>query len=109
MVETFGTKYETGRAEGEFLGWGTVKKYRLKWTNLKDQSESEYGGGHFSSKIWSEVRAQNEQKIVVQYIPAPFAAGFVTAVSNNKYAKDMYPSDPKVSAVDDVNPPSAGI
>ena len=34
MVETFGAQYETGRAEGEFLGRGTGKKYRGKWIDL---------------------------------------------------------------------------
>jgi hypothetical protein len=109
MVETYGAQYEIGRAEGVFLGRSTIKKFRLRWTNLKDPAKSEYGGSQFWSKHWSKVRAQNEQKIVVPDIPAPFAAGFVTAVSNRKDVLDQYPSDSKVSESDDVNRPSAGI
>ncbi len=109
MVETYGAQCEIGRAEGVFLGRSTIKKFRLRWANLKNPAKSEHGGSHFWSKIWSKVRAQNEQNIGVPDIPAPFAPGFVIAVSNSKDVSDQYPSDPEVSESDDVNRLSAGI
>jgi hypothetical protein len=109
MVETFGAQFETGRAEGEFLGRGSGKKYRVKWTNLKDPYEFEYGAGHCLFKDPSKVRAQNQPKNVVQPVLAPDSAGPVVAVSNDNDAADLYPSDPEVSEDDDVIPPSAGV
>ena len=46
MVLTFGAQYETGRAEGEFLGRGAGKKYRVKRTNLSGELLCEYGANH---------------------------------------------------------------
>ena len=109
MVKTFGAQYETGRAEGEFMGRGSGKKYRVKWNNLKDPCEIEYGAGHFWFKDPSKVRAQKLPKIVIPAALAPIAAGPIVAVSNDNDAEDVYPSDPEVSEDDDVIPPSAGI
>ncbi len=37
MAETFGAQYENGGSEGEFLGRGVGKKYRVEWTDLSDE------------------------------------------------------------------------
>jgi hypothetical protein len=68
MVETFGAQYETGRVEGEFMGRGSGKKYSVKWNNLKDPCEIEYGAGHFLFKDQSKVRAQNMPKMIFQLL-----------------------------------------
>ncbi len=83
----------------------------MKWTNLKDPCEIEYGSGHFLFKDPSKVRAQKQLKIAVPPAPAPVAAGPgpIAAVSNDNDAQDLYPSDEEVSDDDDVIPPSAGI
>ncbi len=46
MVETFGEKYATARVEGVFMGHGSVKKYCVKWTNLREELECDYGAVH---------------------------------------------------------------
>jgi hypothetical protein len=89
IVETFGAQFATGRAEGEFFGRGSGKKYFVKWTNLKDPYEFEYGAGHFFFKDPSKVRAPNQPKIVGTSAPAPNAAGINGPVSDDNDTEDL--------------------
>ena len=52
MVENFGGEWATARVEGVFLGQA-ARKYLVKWTNLKNPCEREYGANHaiFKSPI----------------------------------------------------------
>ena len=46
MRETFGAQYVQARLEGVIIGKGSTKKVSVKWTNLPDPNEFEYGYNH---------------------------------------------------------------
>jgi hypothetical protein len=46
MVETFGAQWDSARVEGILLGKASTKKVRIRWTNLKNPEEMEYGFAH---------------------------------------------------------------
>ena len=56
MVEIFRDQYATARVEGVFMGRGAGKKYRVKWTNLSEELECDYGAGHNLFKDPAAVR-----------------------------------------------------
>jgi hypothetical protein len=62
MVESFGAEYASSRAEGVIVGRGTNKKVRVRWTNLKDPEEIEYGFNHTIFKDPSDERREKAPK-----------------------------------------------
>jgi tetratricopeptide (TPR) repeat protein len=83
------------------MGKGSDKKIRVKWTNLPDPNEFEYGCNHSIFKDPSAPPRQKAQKIVHQSQIAPFAGGFITAGSNESDVVELHPSSPEVSDAED--------
>jgi hypothetical protein len=68
------------------MGSRVVEKHRVRWTNQEDLFEFSYGAGHFSLQKWRKLRAQNTKKM--------FSSPGVE-VYNDKYARDLYLSEPE--------------
>ena len=64
-------------------------------------------GGHISSEIKSKFCAQKQPKFVPRAPVASNAAGSSVAVSNDNYVRELYLSDPEVSAAGDLSQVSA--
>ena len=82
MRERFGAQYAQARLEGVIMGRGSTKKVRVKWTNLQDPNEFEYGFNHSIFKDPSAPPREKLQKIVHQMQIAPLAVGVSAAGSN---------------------------
>jgi hypothetical protein len=62
MREIFGAQYVQVRPEGVIMGRGATKKVCVKWTNLQDPNEFEYGFNHSIFKNPSEQPRQKSTK-----------------------------------------------
>jgi hypothetical protein len=108
MFKTFGAQYENGRTEGKFLGRRVGKMYRVKWTDLNDPYELEYGACLLLFKDLSKVRPQKQLKIVGPPALAPISVGSVVAVFNDYDGLEHCPSECEVSKQNDEISGSAG-
>jgi hypothetical protein len=109
MVETFGDQYATARVEGVFMGHGSGKKYCVKWTNLREDLECEYGAGHNLFKDPAAVRPQKQPKIHNQPAVVPSPDRSSGAGLNDTDGGELYLSDPEVSEPDVEDPQIPGI
>ncbi len=100
MVETFGNQYATARVEGVFLGCGAGKKYRVKWTNLREELENDYGAGHNLFKDPAAVQPQKQPKIHNQSGAAPNPDRSSGACLNENDGGELDLSDPEISESD---------
>jgi hypothetical protein len=62
MEQVFESEWSTARVEGVFLGRGSNRKYRVKWTNLGEELICEYAGNHKIFRDPSEVRPPKKIK-----------------------------------------------
>ncbi len=81
----------------------------MKWTNLSDPNEFEYGYNHSIFKDPSAPPQQKVQKIVHPPQIAPLAGGFSAAGSNENDVADLHPSSAKVLEDADEAGGNAGI
>jgi hypothetical protein len=65
MLENFGAQYVQARLEGVIMGRGANKEVRVKWTNLQDPNEFEYGFNHGIFKDPSAPSRQKAQKMFI--------------------------------------------
>ena len=91
------------------MGKGSTRKVRVKWTNLQDPNEFEYGYNHSIFKDPSAQPRKRAQKIAHQRQIAPLGGGVRDAVSNESGVLELYPSSAEVSAAEDEDDGSAGI
>ena len=108
MRENFGDQWATAQVEEVIVGKGATKKVRVKWTNLQDPNEFEYGFNHSIFKDPSAPPRQKAPKIIHQMQMAPLAAGISAAGSNENDVLELHPSSPKVSGAEDEADGSAG-
>jgi hypothetical protein len=101
MRENFGAQYAQARLEGVIMGRGSTKKVRVKWTNLQDPNEFEYGYNHSIFKDPSAPPRQKAQKIVHQSQIAPSAGVVIPAGSNESDLVELHPASHEVSDAED--------
>jgi hypothetical protein len=101
MLETFGDQHAQANAEGELLGKGSSKKYRVKWTNISGQPIMEYGASHGVFKDPSADRLQKRQKNDAPARTAAQPAGTNPSAPNTADESDDYPSSDEVLESDD--------
>ncbi len=65
MRENSGAQYVQARLEGVIMGRGSTKKVRVKWTNLQEPNEFEYGFNHSIFKDPSAPPRQKAQKLSI--------------------------------------------
>ena len=92
---------------GGRIGRRVVKKHRIEWIDLQDPFEINCESDHISSEIKSKLCAQKQPKFVPRAPVASNAAGSSVAVSNDNYVRELYLSDPEVSAAGDLSQVSA--
>ena len=109
MRENFGAQFLQARLAGVIIGKGSTRKVRVKWTNLQDPNEFEYGYNHSIFKDPSAPPRQKAQKIVHSSQIAPLAGGVSAAVSNENDVVELHPSSAEVSEAEDDAGGSAGI
>jgi hypothetical protein len=97
MVKTFGDQYATASDEGVVLGRGSGKKYRVKWTNLREELECDYGAVYNLLRDPAAVRPQKKRKFYHSTDPALNADGSSCAGLNNNDSRLSFLSDPEVS------------
>ncbi len=97
MVETFGDQYATARVEGVVLERGSGKKYRVQWTNLREELECGYGAVYNLIRDPAAVRPQKKRKFHLPADAAPSADGSSCAGLNNNDSRLSFLSDPEVS------------
>ena len=90
------------------MGLVAGNKYRVKWTNLSEELERDYGSRHGIFKDPNAVRPQKQQKISNQPSIAPSADRSSVAVLNENDGLELYPSDPEVSESDAEDPQIPG-
>ena len=101
MRENFGAQFLQARLAGVIIGKGSTRKVRVKWTNLQDPNEFEYGYNHSIFKDPSAPPRQKAQKIVHSSQIAPLAGGVSAAVSNENDVVELHPSSAEVSEAED--------
>ena len=109
MVATFGSEYATARAEGVFMGKGAGHKYRVKWTNLKEELICDYGANHSLFQDPSKERPSKMPKI---HGPQPLSQAqdiSSSAVPNTDDLLELHPSSGEDSEREEAVPHDAGI
>ena len=95
LRDSFGDAWAEASVTGIVLGKGAKKKIRVRWTNLKDAEDMEYGYNHkiFANPL-SPLCMKGRKSVLVSRI-APLAAGAGATVS--KSADDMLLAVPSAS------------
>ena len=95
LRDSFGDAWAEASVTGIVLGKGAKKKIRVRWTNLKDAEDMEYGYNHkiFANPL-SPLCMKGRKSVLVSRI-APLAAGAGATVS--KSADDMLLGVPSAS------------
>ena len=95
LRDSFGDAWAEASVTGIVLGKGGNKKIRVRWTNLKDAEDMEYGYNHkiFANPL-SPVRMKGRKSVVVSPT-APLEAGAGATVS--KSVDDMLLAVPSAS------------
>ena len=91
------------------MGHGSGKKYCVKWTNLREELECEYGAGHNLFKDPAAVRPQKQLKIHNQpaVVPSPDRSSGTGLHETD--GGELYLSDSEVSEPDVQDPQIPGI
>ncbi len=88
----------------EIMGRGDGEKYCVKWTNLREELECDYGAGHNLFRDPAEVRPQKQQKVHDRPAIAPSADKSSVVGLNENDGGEIYLSDPEVSEPDEEDP-----
>ena len=97
MVQTFGVAYATARAEGVFMGRGSGQKFRVKWTNLREELILEYAANHSLFRDPSKQRPQKVPKIHGPVLLSPAPVQSSLAGPNMSCVLELHPSSDEES------------